>query len=385
VILGNASNFRANDIAAYAWGHLAVYQNVAYTAQRIIANHRLPERHWENARRQAKQIRYCLIQAKEYFDAAKAVTLSTRPALLYYCAMSLALTEILMKQSGDSRLERLRETNGAHGLVFRSQGPLKIGDTLTNLAQGLVAKQQLDQAGSPWGTFEIWRRSSREHPLCGFDTRVHEDGRTSTSGFAALMFGANTEPPTLPLEGITLLNCLERLPQMATTLHVLGSVVKLVRTTVERKHHKNVATLELMVHPARPDLMEAFAAQITFYPSADLGRVRIVEYPSGFGFSVEQVQGQMPSLRSLPYCIVTDTKNVWFECGSAQLNEFGLLYVALHICGNFARYFPDKWLDHVEQRSALCVVIERLLDVAAERLPLLCASELTGSLLVQEF
>jgi hypothetical protein len=35
-----------------------------------------------------------LFQAKEYFDASGAVTLATKPNLLYYSIMSLAIAEI---------------------------------------------------------------------------------------------------------------------------------------------------------------------------------------------------------------------------------------------------------------------------------------------------
>jgi len=84
--------------------------------------HSVPTKHRENVRKQAAQIRYCLIQAREYFAAAATVTLATKPNLLYYGTMSLALAEILFKQTGDSSLDKARAENRHHGLTMTMGG-----------------------------------------------------------------------------------------------------------------------------------------------------------------------------------------------------------------------------------------------------------------------
>jgi hypothetical protein len=313
------------------------------------------------------------------------VSLSTRPALLYYSAMSLALAEILFKQTANSRLEKLREEHGAHGLVLKCAGNLKVTESFGSAATSLLAKPQLDKKGSPWGTFEVWRKSSRESPLFGLET-VHHQAGGSSSGFRALMLGADLQPPTLPESGVTLLDCLKRLPQMANALAILGEPLELVRGKAATTYRANAATktFELVVHPAPQELIDRFGARITFFPSANLDQVQITEFPSGYILRVEELLAGPPNLRGLPYTIARDSENLYFSCCDEYLNEFGLLYVALHICGNVARYYPDKWLDHVEHRSPLCIGIENLLEVATERLPLTSASEFTGTLLVPE-
>ena len=64
------------------------------------------------------------------------------------------------------------------------------------------------------------------------------------------------------------------------------------------------------------------------------------------------------------------------------LNEFGFIYVALYIVGNYARYYPDLWMRDVERSSPLSLVIEELLAMAAQRMPLLTLSELAGTCFV---
>src|SRR5262245_27333570 len=89
---------------SYAWAGLRRFQNVETVARQIAAMHDLPPKSMANARKQATQLRYCLVQAREYFSAAQSVSLATKPNLLYYGTMSLALAEILLKQTGLSSL-----------------------------------------------------------------------------------------------------------------------------------------------------------------------------------------------------------------------------------------------------------------------------------------
>ena len=101
-----------------SWASLQRFQNTAYVAERIAALHDLKPSQMQNAKKQARQLRYCLMQAKEYYRASTAVSLATRPILLYYSIMSLALAEILLKSTGDSSLDRAREQHRHHGLTF---------------------------------------------------------------------------------------------------------------------------------------------------------------------------------------------------------------------------------------------------------------------------
>jgi hypothetical protein len=58
--------------------------------------------------------------------------------------------------------------------------------------------------------------------------------------------------------------------------------------------------------------------------------------------------------------------------------NFGFIYVALYMVGNYARYLPDLWMRDVERSSPLALVVEDLVAMAARRVPLLTVSELSG-------
>ena len=116
MIITEVSLIAGADTARYCWASLRRFQNVAFVEETLVDLHSLPRKHRKNVVKQAQQIRYCLHQAKEYHDAASAVGLATKPLLLYYSIMSLALAEILLKQSGDSSLDKARGEHKHHGL-----------------------------------------------------------------------------------------------------------------------------------------------------------------------------------------------------------------------------------------------------------------------------
>src|SRR5690242_6575721 len=88
------------DTAAFAWSGLKRFLNTEYVSQFLMSLHQLPRSQKGNAEKQANQIRYSLMQAQEYAAAADRVTLATKPTLIYYSVMCLALAKILMKQTG---------------------------------------------------------------------------------------------------------------------------------------------------------------------------------------------------------------------------------------------------------------------------------------------
>jgi hypothetical protein len=127
--------------------------------------HRIDQRWRGDVKKQAQQLRYCIIQAREYFAAAATVSLATKPNLLYYGTMSLALAEILFKQDGNSSLDKARGEHRHHGLSM-TVGAIPRGADLPTAAAQLRAVP-MEVAGVRKGTFELWHRSSREHPLGG--------------------------------------------------------------------------------------------------------------------------------------------------------------------------------------------------------------------------
>src|SRR5215469_15549569 len=123
MIISSTTQISNTDLERFGWTGLRRFHNVEVVQTAISDLHKV-SRNNPNVKKQATQIRYCLQQAREYFDAAKVVSLATKPTLLYYSIMNLALAEILVKQDGNSSLDKAREQHRHHGLTFQftSQG-----------------------------------------------------------------------------------------------------------------------------------------------------------------------------------------------------------------------------------------------------------------------
>src|SRR5438093_94259 len=100
MIIKNVTKLRTSNPSNFAWTKLRKFHNVELIANKIQELQNAPETQRNNVKKQAQQLRYCMVQAREYFQAAEIVSIATKPNLMYYGAMSLALADILLKQSG---------------------------------------------------------------------------------------------------------------------------------------------------------------------------------------------------------------------------------------------------------------------------------------------
>src|SRR5215831_7580360 len=214
MIITNAARLSVRDPERFSWGELRRFHNVEAVQTLISDIHKAP-RSDPNVKKQATQIRYCLQQAKEYFDAAKSVSLVTKPVLLYYSIMNLALAELLLKQDGLSSLDKAREQHRHHGLTFEPAGHRRQDLTLAEGAGSLRARpatRPVNGVLERFGTFELWHRSCRALPLVGMLKDFTQD--VSINRFWAIIIQDDKRLPLLPESGITLLECLSSLPRM---------------------------------------------------------------------------------------------------------------------------------------------------------------------------
>jgi hypothetical protein len=119
VIINSTRRAPSRDIGPFAWSGLRRFLNETLASEMIQALHQPDKKQRSNVRKQARHVRYCLMQAREYADAAERASLVTRPTLYYYSAMCLALAETLLKQGGMTSLDAARQKHSHHGLVFK--------------------------------------------------------------------------------------------------------------------------------------------------------------------------------------------------------------------------------------------------------------------------
>jgi hypothetical protein len=368
----------SNQDARVAWSSIQRFQNVPEVKDKIVQLHSLGSRDASNAQKQARQLRYCLIQAREYFNASQIVSLATRPTLLYYSMMSLALAEILLKQEGDSSLDRARQVHRHHGLIFGDTGAAKPTANLQTAAAALTARPMVQENDNRIGTFELWHRSSRPTPLVGKQSERHNSGGLSNS-YTVLGIAKDERPTLLPPKGVTLLDCLIRIPLMLDYLQSYGISSRIVRGKLAKNISPGGETsqFKLTVHP--DPFANELLDHVKMHPSL-IDQVGITEFPRGGIFDIHVGATDPVPFLEFPEGVSQNAEELLFWVDqNLALNEFGFLYVALFIAGNYARYYPDKWVHDVENSTPLALAIEELLSVAERRMVWLTLSELSRS------
>ena len=138
----------------------------------------------------------------------------------------------------------------------------------------------------------------------------------------------------------------------------------------------------LILHPGPRELVQIFLNNVQFHLDG-VDPISFQDVQSGSGGIIKWINTPENPIRFL----ISDgtpwnNTEMRFWASPQPVNEFGYLYVALYILGNYARYFPDLWMRDVEQSSPLALAVEKLLEVAAVRMPLAALSEMTRTCLV---
>lgn len=360
------------------WNHLKRFQNVSLVADAIERIHQVPSKHKKNIHKQAGQLRFCLIQAAEYFAAARTVSLATKPVLLYYGLMSLALAEILFKQDGGSSLDVARGENAHHGLTFHLGGRPPTVPSLQDSAALLTARPMAKANNQRVGTFDLWHRSSREAPLCAQRTQRFQQG--SQTGPIVVAMGSDKRFPLLPDDGLTLLECLQSLPCMVPVLRESGIASRLVRAHIRLEVEPDGSAVQrIVVHPGYAPTISELKPLLEFHPSL-VDYIELIEM-SGSSFivriSVPPKFGAIPV--SYPKGFQSEVDEVFFSTRHSALNEFGFYYLGIYMLGNYARYHPESWMADVENSTQLSIVADTFISSLEQRVPLLTLSELSES------
>jgi hypothetical protein len=343
---------------------LQSFFNTETVTQLLCERHSVPASQAHFVRLQAESIRYCLQQALEYREAALASTFS-RPTLVYYSVMSLALSEILFKRDGEFRLAKLRENHAHHGLEFSVQIPAVL--------RGEVALGSLSARRLPRGTFAVRHETTKSPGLIG--TVIEIKGQGQTSGLRQIGLPG-------PLIGdvaqrLTLLDLAQICPAIHTESHDLGLKSQLARASLEvtRNLDNNMSTLKVIVHPASPDVLDKILKHFIFSPRcADL--VQPLDFAIGAGFTLTYPSTANYIELKFPLSYTLQPTYSLFSTEEVLFNEFGIYYLASYIAGMFARYYPEYWARALDSGNQTFQVIDSLMSAALTRAPLLLLGEL---------
>ncbi len=238
-----------------------------------------------------------------------------------------------------------------------------------------------------FGTFERWHQVAREHPIAG--EMIEEFHTGAVSYDVALLFSAiDKRLPLLPTQGVSFLDCIRGTPGMYEWLHLQNIQTKLLRSKLDgRKLLDGSMTKTLITHPYHDEIVQDVATGILILPS-DLHRVELKSITNGFRMTVNTTSEDMlnntfPNI-ILPQAMNWTNKETFLCAANTPLNEFGYIYIGLFILGSYARYYTDRWMRDVEERTPLALAADEFLAFADWRIAWLAMCELSQTCYVMK-
>lgn len=385
MIISSLSDFANRDIGKFAWSELRRFHNISYLYEAHTRLLQVPEKYKKQAMKQVEQIKFCLIQAKEYAAAAESVSLATKPVLLYYSCMSLALAEMLLKQAGDSSLDRARKEHNHHGLVLRiAEDVVRKNEDFGTVASAMMAEPMVRGGGHRSGTFELWHRSARGLPGIG---KLNE--RHSTGGFTLryhpILLAEDNRLPLIDKAGISLVNAISCVPGMYDVLRSYGQKEEFVRGIIQttKGEYNNKIWFDLIIYPTTDGnfekIVDKFKFRLPNVEEFDLSR-----FGGGGTVRVDFTNASYSNATVPSHCNL-NRDDILFWTNDSPQNEFCYIYLSLYILGNFARYYPDLWMKAVEENHPIATVSERFFEIVEARMPLCTLSEMSRSYFLPKF
>jgi hypothetical protein len=362
-----------DNIYAATWREIFEYTNIELTLKKLAERHGTPHgsRVTANYLKQAQQARVCVLQAKEYMDAAQTCSIFTSPNHTYYSISALASLMMLIMGTGEKSLDNLRQNknNRSHGLSFTTECGLRDASSDINLLR-LTSANILDK-----GHFPNWYNTLPDQE----PVYAHHERRAG--GFvqrSTRLVGGNTRKPLSAISKTkwTLLDLLAVFPDLDSDLRKCG--VKKIRsrsTMYVLENEDNLLTYRWIIHGCgSKEELETLLKKFTVLTNPEK-KLTISITPDGVGAEIllvsmpkEELQFEWPNVRE-----TVEHYNVSYA-DDAELFEVVELYLVAYQLSMLSRYFPDLWVRCIESQCLAAKLISRATEVIGRKFPILCLS-----------
>jgi hypothetical protein len=356
------------------WRPLLEFSNADLVVDRIVHFHGDAKTKVErdNYKKQAKQARVCVLQAKEYFDAARASSVFTSPNHCYYGAISLASLALLVLGDGSKSLDFLRKdnANNHHGLDFT------IGCNASSASKGITLLEESRAEILSHGHFFNFYNTL---PKFGEVNGIVRSERGSTFSLSRNAIGRYdvAEFSTIIGRKKTLIELLRTAPDLADDLTRFGISFPHSFGIHEVTIHENgFAAHKWRLHDCHSD---ADRERLLEHFSAD------TRTAGGFHAEViERTTSAIVFLRtdhseprySFPDSRETLNHDTIYYANKLDDHEIIDLYMVSYQLSMLSRYFPDVWINCVESQCKAAKLIERAVDIIIKKFPILVLSAL---------
>ena len=355
-----SSVLRYNDLEKQVWREIFTLADTRIIKEKLKLNSKTRGEALTDdfATQKAKDIQYCIRQAKEYFFSSKSATLVIKPTLIYYGLISLAAALVIFKIR-DKSLNSLKES---HGLKDKYPDKLKtVGNETISRNDILQISAEISESG----TFvEVMNMDLSEY----FILPIKHDGLSDTTKDYKQIVNFGISYPNL--KEISLLSLFQNIPEIwketklslkKESLIYMGEAV-VNKETITCRISKELNSLEEIKRNFFFTEKATVAESNNYYfftlPKSDYTKITPLT-------KRDILAGQY---------LTADKYNPLIA------SDFILYYLTFFLLGSLARYKPALWRIILEDSiHGLNTIPEILCDSAYIKLPLCFLSEFNNN------
>ena len=362
-----------------AWRRLLEYANIELAVEAISLIHGKPtDKTVSNYKKQAEQVRVSLLQAKEYFEAAKVSSLYTQPNHLYYGSVALSIACMLIRGDGTKSLDYLRKEskNSNHGLAFTFSSDInksKIGLSLLDDCYVRICKN---------GHFHNWYSTLK--PQQSVPAIIHNDYQHGSMRNMKSI-GNYKIPKFHEMQDIkkNLIFILKRLPDLCEDLARYGVSVDHARG----EHHS-------FFNENKMESWDDFVFHSSPSPDSLINVIGKFTCDDGVNFIYDIHQGKTSGVVrrrktnkdnfsfSYPDSRMTmDHKTIYYS-DSITTPEIVDLFCISYALSMLSRYYPDVWISFLESHCKGAKLVERVVRILTLKVPTLMLNQIKGTELI---
>lgn len=356
-----------DNVSAEAWRYLLEYANHELAVEAIIKKHGATDKKsLPNYKKQAQQLRAAILQAREYFDAAKNSSLVTSPNHLYYGMASLCSAIMLLLGTGDKALDKLRldKKNNNHGLDFSTS----VNATSCRVGLDILTNSFTTVRNN--GFFLQWYSTLPvEAPVYGVVIRKDGQGSMTNREWVGTDIAMNSQE--IIGYKAPIIELLKYLPDLNSSLKNYGVTVPSSRVDFEITKVNGTDNFEWRIHGASSgEDLQSILNQFVVPEGENDKLVKIISN-SGTSCIVKLIQKEGAHFTYPSYRETINNEKIIY--GNQQLNRHEIVdaYLSAYGLSMLSRYFPDIWVSCLESHCKAAKLIERLLFVLIQKAPVM--------------
>ena len=373
------------------WKRLRYFTDINITATNIKQIHGIEgTEHDNNVNKQAVQIGYCIMQAEEYFKAARVVSNPTKPVLLYYGSVSLSRALVLITNDGTSSFDYKRKgkQDSHHGLEFKQfdlSGNLKkysLADLLNKIICNIYVR-----GGEPFGHFVSFYKSliptrfsiPVEINYCEGNAIADNFGLQTCADMRNIeeMKNENFNCYNLSSSLADCYNIFKELnirPQLCRgSMKCWMQVIKGDTYSHDKTKVKYIVAIDSIIQEEKEKLLAYLRSkECPFEVHTDIGgSIRL-----GHRFEYESEENRPPF--HFPDAVDDINGDIYYLLDpNKYIHETASLFIIMFCFGMLSRYHPDLWMKMIKENVTFNEFVDSLMQIIERKFPNLILDQMT--------